>query len=132
MIPPQCNADFAANMERVLDVYRRPHDANFPVVCRESAERKFNQAVNHGKVIDAKRIELETAVAQMEADNQSLRDDVDTWKRRAELAKAECDRLRERYGKLVEKAMRETTDDLLRAEINGLQVEIEHLREGRQ
>ena len=31
VIPPQRNADFAAGMERVLDVYRRPYDADFPV-----------------------------------------------------------------------------------------------------
>ena len=30
MIPPQRNADFAAGMEKVLDVYRRPYDAGLP------------------------------------------------------------------------------------------------------
>ena len=32
VILPQGNADFAAAMERVLDVYRRPYDRAFPVV----------------------------------------------------------------------------------------------------
>lgn len=41
MIPPQCNADFAAGMERVLDVYRRPYDANFPVVCMDETPRQL-------------------------------------------------------------------------------------------
>ena len=35
VIPPQGNADFAAAMEKVLDVYRRPCDATFPVVCMD-------------------------------------------------------------------------------------------------
>ena len=34
-IPPRGSADFAAAMEKVLDVYRRPYDAAFPVVCMD-------------------------------------------------------------------------------------------------
>ena len=41
MIPPQGNADFAAVMERVLDVYRRPYDAAFPVVCMDETPRQL-------------------------------------------------------------------------------------------
>ena len=41
MIPPQRNADFAAAMERVLDVYRRPHDPAFPVVCMDETPRQL-------------------------------------------------------------------------------------------
>ena len=41
MIPPQRNADFAAAMERVLDIYRRPYDANFPVVCMDETPRQL-------------------------------------------------------------------------------------------
>ena len=41
MIPPQGNADFAAAMERVLDVYRRPYDAPFPVVCMDETPRQL-------------------------------------------------------------------------------------------
>ena len=41
MIPPQGNADFAAAMERVLDVYRRPYDAAFPVVCMDETPRQL-------------------------------------------------------------------------------------------
>lgn len=40
MIPPQGNADFAAAMEKVLDVYRRPYDAAFPVVCMDETPRQ--------------------------------------------------------------------------------------------
>ncbi len=41
MIPPQRNADFAAAMEQVLDVYRRPHDPAFPVVCMDETPRQL-------------------------------------------------------------------------------------------
>lgn len=41
MIPPQGNADFAAAMERVLDVYRRPYDKAFPVVCMDETPRQL-------------------------------------------------------------------------------------------
>ncbi len=34
------NADFAAGMERVLDVYRRPYDANFQVVYMDETPRQ--------------------------------------------------------------------------------------------
>ena len=33
MIPPKQNAAFVAAMERVLDVYAEPYDAQRPVVC---------------------------------------------------------------------------------------------------
>ena len=41
MIPPQGNADFAAAMEKVLDVYRRPYDAAFPVVRMDETPREL-------------------------------------------------------------------------------------------
>ena len=41
MIPPQRNADFAAGMERVLDVYRRPYDANLSAVCMDETPRQL-------------------------------------------------------------------------------------------
>ena len=41
MIPPPGNADFAAAMEKVLDVYRRPYDAAFPVVCMDETPRQL-------------------------------------------------------------------------------------------
>ena len=34
-IPPEQNAAFVSNMEDVLDVYERPYDADFPVVCMD-------------------------------------------------------------------------------------------------
>ncbi len=41
MIPPQRNADFAAAMEQVLDVYRRPYDKALPVVCMDETPRQL-------------------------------------------------------------------------------------------
>ena len=41
MIPSQGNADFAAAMERVLDVYRRPCDPALPVVCLDETPRQL-------------------------------------------------------------------------------------------
>ncbi len=35
MIPPEQNADFVAHMEDILDVYERPYDAAYPVVCMD-------------------------------------------------------------------------------------------------
>ena len=33
MIPPEADAEFVANMEEVLEVYERPYDPDYPVVC---------------------------------------------------------------------------------------------------
>lgn len=41
VIPPQHNADFAAAMERVLELYRQPYDPNFPVVCMDETPRQL-------------------------------------------------------------------------------------------
>ena len=41
MIPPGDNADFAAHMEDVLEVYKRPDDARFPVVCMDEQPRQL-------------------------------------------------------------------------------------------
>lgn len=35
MIPPEANADFVAAMEDVLEVYQRPYDPEYPVVCMD-------------------------------------------------------------------------------------------------
>ena len=47
MILPQGNADFAAAMERVLDVDRRPYDAAFPVVCMDETPRQLLSETAH-------------------------------------------------------------------------------------
>ncbi len=35
MIPPESDAEFAASMEEVLEVYARPYDCRYPVVCMD-------------------------------------------------------------------------------------------------
>lgn len=35
VIPPEGNAEFAANMEEVLDTYSKPLDPNHPVICMD-------------------------------------------------------------------------------------------------
>ena len=41
VIPPQGNGHFAAAMEQVLDVYRRPYDPAYPVVCMDETPRQL-------------------------------------------------------------------------------------------
>lgn len=41
MIPPEQNGCFVAAMERVLDVYKRPYDPAFPVVCMDESPRQL-------------------------------------------------------------------------------------------
>ena len=35
VIPPEADAEFAASMEEVLDVYARPQDSRYPVLCMD-------------------------------------------------------------------------------------------------
>ena len=41
MIPPEQNGEFVACMEKVLDVYKRPYDPDFPVVCMDESPRQM-------------------------------------------------------------------------------------------
>jgi hypothetical protein len=41
VIPPLQNGDFVANMENVLDVYKRPYDENHPVVCMDESPKQL-------------------------------------------------------------------------------------------
>ena len=45
MISPQKNAAFVADMERVLDIYKRPYDVKFPVVCYDEMPRQLLEEV---------------------------------------------------------------------------------------
>ena len=40
-IPPKTNAAFVAEMELVLDVYQRPADPRFPVVCMDESNKQL-------------------------------------------------------------------------------------------
>ena len=41
IIPPDKNSEFVANMEQVLDVYKRPYDPQFPVVCMDESPKQL-------------------------------------------------------------------------------------------
>lgn len=41
IIPPGKNSEFVANMERVLDVYKRPYNADYPVVCMDESPKQL-------------------------------------------------------------------------------------------
>jgi len=41
VIPPDANAAFVAAMEDVLEVYTRPHDPDFPVVCLDETSKQL-------------------------------------------------------------------------------------------
>ena len=41
MIPPDANAGFVAAMEDVLEVYTRPHDPDYPLVCLDEASKQL-------------------------------------------------------------------------------------------
>ena len=41
MIPPGNKSEFVSNMERVLDVYKKPYDKDFPVVCMDESPKQL-------------------------------------------------------------------------------------------
>jgi transposase len=41
VIPPHENSDFVAAMEKVLDVYKRPHSQSFPVICMDETTKQL-------------------------------------------------------------------------------------------
>ena len=41
VIPPNANAEFVCAMEDVLEVYTRPHDPAYPVVCLDEISKQW-------------------------------------------------------------------------------------------
>jgi hypothetical protein len=41
VIPPAGSSEFVANMENVLDVYKRPYDKDYPVVCMDESPKQL-------------------------------------------------------------------------------------------
>jgi hypothetical protein len=62
VIPPKQNAEFVANMEDILEIYKRPYNSAFPVVCMDEQptqlikETRVKIAVEPGK---AERVDYE-------------------------------------------------------------------------
>src|SRR5450631_3595483 len=46
VIPPEKSGGFVANMEQVLDVYKIPYNAEFPVICMDESPK---QLIEEGK-----------------------------------------------------------------------------------
>ena len=40
-IPPRANAEFVWRMEDILEVYKLPYDARFPVVCMDESNKQL-------------------------------------------------------------------------------------------
>lgn len=55
MIPPKQNAEFVANMEDILEIYKRPYNSAIPVICMDEQptqlikETRTKMAVETGK-----------------------------------------------------------------------------------
>lgn len=45
MIATEQSSEFVANMERVLDVYQRPYDEDFPVICMDESPKQLIEDV---------------------------------------------------------------------------------------
>lgn len=60
VIPPEADAEFVAQMEAVLDVYARPHDPAYPVICMDEQPVQLQKekripypaTAQHGKRVD--------------------------------------------------------------------------------
>jgi hypothetical protein len=55
VIPPGQDAEFVAHMEQVLDVYKRPYDEDFPVVCMDEPPKQLIETVREEKYGTGKR-----------------------------------------------------------------------------
>jgi len=47
VIPPEHNGNFVANMEKVLEVYKRPFDPLYPVVCMDESPKQLIGETKH-------------------------------------------------------------------------------------
>lgn len=54
VIPPAQNAEFVAHMEQVLDVYKRPYDADYPVVCMDESPEQLIESVRRENMVPGK------------------------------------------------------------------------------
>jgi len=69
VIPPEENAEFVANMENVLDVYKQPYNSEIPVICMDEkpiqllgdAKESIPETQTHPKLVDYQYIRKGTA-----------------------------------------------------------------------
>ena len=50
VIQPEKSAEFMAHMEQVLDVYKRPYNDDFPVVCMDESPKQLIETVQEEKM----------------------------------------------------------------------------------
>lgn len=62
MIPPEQDAEFVANMEDVLEVYKRPYDASRPVVCMDEQPTQLIKETREKILAAPGRVEREDYV----------------------------------------------------------------------
>lgn len=55
MIPPKQSSEFVAHMEQVLDIYKRPYDQRFPVVCMDESPKQLIGSVRPEQPMEAGR-----------------------------------------------------------------------------
>lgn len=47
MIPPEKSSEFVANMECVLDVYKRPYNKKYAVICMDESPKQIIEEGHH-------------------------------------------------------------------------------------
>jgi hypothetical protein len=55
-IPPKANAEFVWRMEDVLEVYKRPYDPLYPVVCMDESSKQLVAEVRQPQAAKSKRV----------------------------------------------------------------------------
>jgi len=55
VIPPSANGQFVADMEKVLDVYKRPYNESNPVVCMDESPKQMIREVRPGLTMNKGR-----------------------------------------------------------------------------
>ena len=63
-IPPKASAEFVYHMEDVLDVYHRPYDPRFPVVCVDETLKQLIGEVREPLPLRPGRVERFDCVYQ--------------------------------------------------------------------
>lgn len=59
VIPPEHNGEFVAQMEQVLDVYKRPYDPLRPLICMDESPRQLIRATRMPLVAEPGNVERE-------------------------------------------------------------------------
>jgi len=61
VIPPHQNSEFVAHMEQVLDVYKRPYNEDYPLVCMDESPKQLIETKQEEKMEKGKdkRIDYE-------------------------------------------------------------------------